>query len=650
MEYGSQHIGAVPAARPARGKAPLVVGIALLACGVLFAATGAVGADRVFAVQKVFMETSQLSHDDHLTATDDVDPDGNPHIHRHGPEVWDTENPDALNQVLPIENEAHEDEHNEDHHGVAAHRQHQLETQHAHHALQAYIAGHADHPTIPGCGHPPLAGKTACDADCGGLAFVAAAGVCAGCRRDTGERITAGSAGALSPPAVWCEFEPSTYTPTVAAEGKESLEADDKLTPQQQDSLSHVWPIEDEAHEHEHNNVHHMGAEHHSHQIQTQFEHKQHQKFVATHPDEIAGCPGVAPLSGKSACDADCGGLAFIEELGICVGCMKGTETRIDLSNLAEMTPTATWCEGEPDAPETALSAAQKQAVNASAAAPAAADAGTVHTSYISADITAMRNQIAEVKTTYENTPAGDAKNLLGDQLMSLKNKVGPMLAEAKAAMKAEHDSHKTHINELSAAAVSAAAAPAAAAAAAIVAPAAAAAPSLSEAQKVASSTDPDEVALQQMLATEMGDVGHAADVALSDPAIALPETARSHDTVAEEPSIPQVQKLAALSGRIRRNAFWSAKPPPGYIHPRLTDAGKKAKAGQNLRRRAVVTAGAAKAATSPLPTPSTGQKGTSRPINAFRTGRTGRTGKRTAAKVALETEVQAGADHAGNE
>ena len=65
-----------------------------------------------------------------------------------------------------------------------------------------------------------------------------------------------------------------------------------------------------------------------------------------------------------------------------------------------------------------------------------------------------VRDKIAQLKGTYENTPAGNEKSLLGDRLMSLKNKIGPMLAEAKAAMKAEHDSH-THINELSAAATS---------------------------------------------------------------------------------------------------------------------------------------------------------------------------------------------------
>ena len=105
-----------------------------------------------------------------------------------------------------------------------------------------------------------------------------------------------------------------------------------------------------------------------------------------------------------------------------------------------------------------ALSVSAKQAVNASA--PAAAVAG-FPTSYISADITAMRTKIAEVKASYMNTPAGDAKNVLGDQLMSLKSKIGPMMAEAKVAMKAEHDSHKTHLNSLPTAAAAAAAAPA---------------------------------------------------------------------------------------------------------------------------------------------------------------------------------------------
>jgi hypothetical protein len=88
------------------------------------------------------------------------------------------------------------------------------------HVLQPYGAGNGGRRTqgyyyyggyyygraIPGCGTPPLVGKTGCDPDCGGLAFVQEAGVCAGCMQGTMTRITPDNVGSLTPPAVMCGF------------------------------------------------------------------------------------------------------------------------------------------------------------------------------------------------------------------------------------------------------------------------------------------------------------------------------------------------------------------------------------------------------------------------------------------------------------
>jgi hypothetical protein len=66
---------------------------------------------------------------------------------------------------------------------------------------------------VPGCGIPPLTGKTGCDDDCVGLAFVDAAGVCAGCEKDSEIPITADTVDSLDPPAVLCVAAETTAAP-----------------------------------------------------------------------------------------------------------------------------------------------------------------------------------------------------------------------------------------------------------------------------------------------------------------------------------------------------------------------------------------------------------------------------------------------------
>ena len=60
-------------------------------------------------------------------------------------------------------------------------------------------------PQEPGCGgRSHLTGKTECDAECEGLAFVASTGICTGCQDDGTTPITAETVGGLTASAVWC--------------------------------------------------------------------------------------------------------------------------------------------------------------------------------------------------------------------------------------------------------------------------------------------------------------------------------------------------------------------------------------------------------------------------------------------------------------
>jgi len=58
---------------------------------------------------------------------------------------------------------------------------------------------------VPGCGGAPmLDGRTGCDGECAGLAYVADTGVCSGCTTDGETPITSQNVGLLQPPAVLC--------------------------------------------------------------------------------------------------------------------------------------------------------------------------------------------------------------------------------------------------------------------------------------------------------------------------------------------------------------------------------------------------------------------------------------------------------------
>merc|ERR1719272_2389021 len=86
--------------------------------------------------------------------------------------------------------------------------------------------------------------------------------------------------------------------------------------------------------------------------------------------------------------------------------------------------------------------------------------------------VSKIRAKIQSLTATYQQTAAGPDKDVMADQLMHLKNKMGPLLQQAKAAMKSEHDSHRTHmegvVDPAAAAPVEAAAAPVEAAAPAL--------------------------------------------------------------------------------------------------------------------------------------------------------------------------------------
>merc|ERR1740117_1592991 len=138
-----------------------------------------------------------------------------------------------------------------------------------------------------------------------------------------------------------------------------------------------------------------------------------------------------------------------------------------------------------------ALSVSAKQATDTSMSAKQATD-----TTYITTDIAALKAKIADTTAQYQQTAAGPAKDTLGDTLMGLKNQLGPMLTAARLSMKAEHDSHRTHLDQLPAAA---AAAPVEAAAPA--ANVSAAAPSLSVSEKQTSYVNADITALRAKIA-----------------------------------------------------------------------------------------------------------------------------------------------------
>jgi hypothetical protein len=61
-------------------------------------------------------------------------------------------------------------------------------------------------PDVPGCGGvAPVHGVTGCTAECAGLAFVSAAGLCSGCMMDGTSVIDASNVDTLDPPAVLCD-------------------------------------------------------------------------------------------------------------------------------------------------------------------------------------------------------------------------------------------------------------------------------------------------------------------------------------------------------------------------------------------------------------------------------------------------------------
>eukprot|EP01052_Picozoa_sp_SAG31_P023526 SAG31_NODE_1946_length_6844_cov_5.947665_1_plen_316_part_00 len=79
----------------------------------------------------------------------------------------------------------------------------------------------------------------------------------------------------------------------------------------------------------------------------------------------------------------------------------------------------------------------------------AAKQADAVHTMYVNDDITKLRNQISDTTKQYQMTAAGEPKDALGAEIMNLKSQLGPLLDTARSSMKAEHDSHRTHLDQL---------------------------------------------------------------------------------------------------------------------------------------------------------------------------------------------------------
>jgi hypothetical protein len=94
----------------------------------------------------------------------------------------------------------------------------------------AWVEGSMGDGGIPGCGSsPPLSGKIFCDIECGGLAFVEAAGICSGCMSDGFTEITPANIESLDPPAVMCEI----YDQTII---------------ERMNVLWSTWPVDEAAH------------------------------------------------------------------------------------------------------------------------------------------------------------------------------------------------------------------------------------------------------------------------------------------------------------------------------------------------------------------------------------------------------------------
>jgi hypothetical protein len=60
---------------------------------------------------------------------------------------------------------------------------------------------------------------------------------------------------------------------------------------------------------------------------------------------EVPGCDGVSSLSGKTECDVECTGLAFVVSLGVCSGCMVDGTTPITAENVGTLSPPTVTCD-----------------------------------------------------------------------------------------------------------------------------------------------------------------------------------------------------------------------------------------------------------------------------------------------------------------
>ena len=68
----------------------------------------------------------------------------------------------------------------------------------------------------------------------------------------------------------------------------------------------------------------------------------------AANAQDPAGCGSAMALQGKTGCDAECAGLAYVEAEGICTGCMMDGTT-ITSENVDSLTPAAELCSGHDD-------------------------------------------------------------------------------------------------------------------------------------------------------------------------------------------------------------------------------------------------------------------------------------------------------------
>ena len=197
---------------------------------------------------------------------------------------------------------------------------------------------------------------------------------------------------------------------------------------------------------------------------------------------------------------------------------------------------------------------AKQAATNSTAAAPG------VQTNYMSADILHFKTKITEITTQYQQTAAGPEKDELGSRLMTLKGKLGPMMVAARQAMKDEHDSHRTHLDQLPAANVSAAA------------------PSLSVSEKQTSYVNADITALRAKIAetTAMyqGALAGPAKDGLADTLMGL------KNQVAPTLAAARVSMKAEHDSPAARQAAFTAKHSVEAAAPALSMSEKQAVEG----------------------------------------------------------------------